>query len=234
MTQDGLKWPEPIEIAIWNHLQWISASLVVILSGHMTSLQQFWVWGQNWKKKGRKRPQMTKTGLKVWKWYPEPFPSDFCFSWGHSEWSHDNSATILNLGPKMVEKGPQWLKMAWVSEKLHPKPSALDFCFSCGHFEWSHDSPATILNLGPKLAKMAKNGRKRPQMTSSLQGDFWNHLHRNSAPLVVILSGHMTSLRQIWVWGQNGPKLPWNGQKWPKIVRNGQKWLLSLKKLESI
>ena len=68
MTQNGLEWPEPIEIAIWNHLQWISASLAVILSGHMTSLHQFWVLGQNrlWvAKNGRKRPQMTEIGLNV-------------------------------------------------------------------------------------------------------------------------------------------------------------------------
>ena len=60
MTQDGLKWPEPIEIAIWNHLQWISASLAVILSGHMTSLRQFWVWGQNWLKLAKKGPKWPK------------------------------------------------------------------------------------------------------------------------------------------------------------------------------
>ena len=113
MTLNYLKWPKPIEIVIWNHLQCISASLAVVLSGHMNSLRQFWIWGH---------------------------------------------------------------KLAWNGPKMAPK--------------W-------------------------PQMTSSLQGDFWNHLHRNSAPLAVILSGHMTSLRQIWVWGQKWPKI---APKWPKMA----------------
>ena len=152
-TQNGLKWPEPIEIAIWNHLQWISASLAVILSGHMTSLRQFWIWGQNW--------------------------------------------------PKMAEKGPKWPKMAWMSEKWHPKPSPLDFCFSCGHFEWSHDQFTTILSVRPKLAK---NGRKVPQMTEiGLKSVIRNHLDWISASLAVILSGHMITLQQFWIWGQNWP-----------------------------
>ena len=96
-----------------NHLQLNSAPLAVVLSGHMTSLRQFWIWGHK----------------------------------------------LARNGPKMA---PKW-----------------------------------------------------PQMTSSLQSDFWNHLHRNSAPLAVILSGHMTSLRQIWVWGQKWPKI---APKWPKMA----------------
>ena len=107
------KWPECLKSDIQNHFHWISALLAVILSGHMTSLRQFWIWGH---------------------------------------------------------------KLAWNGPKRAPK--------------W-------------------------PQMTSSLQGDFWNHLHRNSAPLAVILSGHMTSLRQIWVWGQKWPKI---APKWPKMA----------------
>ena len=70
MTLNGLKGPEPIKIAIWNHLQCISASLAVVLSGDMTSLQQFWVWGKNWlkmDKNGRKKAQMIKIGLNAWK-----------------------------------------------------------------------------------------------------------------------------------------------------------------------
>ena len=46
---------------------------------------------------------MTKKGLKVWKWHPKPSPSDSCFSCGHFEWSHDYSATILNLRPKLAK-----------------------------------------------------------------------------------------------------------------------------------
>ena len=118
-----------------------------------------------------------------------------------------------------------------MSEKWHPKPSSSDFCFSCSHFEWSHDQFKTILNLGPKLAK---NGRKRPQMTK-------NGLNVWKVTSETISIGFLLLLRSFWVvtWlvcdkfefgDKNGPKLPQNGQKWPKIVRNGQKWLLSLKK----
>ena len=138
-TQNGLKWPEPIEIAIWNHLQWISASLAVILSGHMTSLRQFWVWGQNWPKKAPNDRNWTK-----------------CLKNDIRNHLHRISASLAVIlsghmtslrqfwiwgqnWPKMAEKGPKWPKMAWMSEKWHPKPSPLDFCFSCGHFEWSHD-----------------------------------------------------------------------------------------------
>ena len=40
---DDQKWPECLKSDIRNHLHWISASLVVILSGHMTSLRPSWV-----------------------------------------------------------------------------------------------------------------------------------------------------------------------------------------------
>ena len=96
-------WPECLKSDIRNHLHWISASLAVILSGHMTSLQQFWIWGQNWTKMAEKGSKWPKKGLKVWKWHPKPSPSDSCFSCGHFEWSHDYSATILNLRPKLAK-----------------------------------------------------------------------------------------------------------------------------------
>ena len=54
------KWPENLKSDIRNHPHWISASLAVILSGHMTSLRQFWIWGQKWTKmaeKGSKWPK---------------------------------------------------------------------------------------------------------------------------------------------------------------------------------
>ena len=89
MTQNGLKWPEPIEIAIWNNFPWISASLAVILSGHITSLQQLWVWGQKWPKMAEKGSKCPKMAQMSEKWHPKPSPLDFCFSCGHFEWSHD-------------------------------------------------------------------------------------------------------------------------------------------------
>ena len=99
--------------------------------------------------------------------------------------------------------------MSW---KWHPKPSPSDFCLSCNHFEVSQDQFATILCSGPKMAlsgpKMTQNGLKWPE---PIEIAIWNHLHRISASLAVILSGHMTSLRQFWIWGQNWPKMAENG-----------------------
>ena len=63
------EWPECLKSDILNHLHWISACLAIVLSGHMTSLRQFWVWGQNLlkvTKNGQKRPQMTVIRLNVW------------------------------------------------------------------------------------------------------------------------------------------------------------------------
>ena len=146
MTQNGLKWPQPIEIATWNHLHWISASLAVILSGHMTSLQQFWIWGQNWPKMAEKGPEWPNMVWISKKWHLKPSPLDFCFSCNHFEWSHDQFTTSLSLGPKlaekwpkMAEKGPKWPKMTWTYGKWLLKPSPLKFCPSRGRFEWSHD-----------------------------------------------------------------------------------------------
>ena len=42
---------------------------------------------------------------------------------------------------------------------------------------------------------------------------FFGHLHHNSAPLAVVLSGHTTSLRQFYLWGR----------KWPKMAKIGLK-----------
>ena len=157
MKQDGLKWPESIEIAIWNHLQWISASLAVILSGHMTSLQQFWVWGQNWlkvAKNGQKRPQMTEIRLNVWIM---------------------TSETIF-IGFLLL------LQSFWVV--TWPVKDNFEF--------WA--------KIGQKWPKKAPNDQKWPEC---LKSDIRNHLHWISASLAVILSGHMTGLRQFWIWGQN-------------------------------
>ena len=130
----------------------------------------------------------------------------------------------------MAKKGPKWQKMVWMSEKWHPKPSPSDFCSSCDCFEWSYDQFTTILTLGPKLAKSGQKWPKKAQndrtWSEYLKSDIRNHLHWISASLAIILSGHMTSLRQVWVWGQNWLK---NGQKWPKKAPNDQNWPECLK-----
>ena len=118
--------------------------------------------------------------------------------------------------------------MTWTHWNCHLKPSPMDFCLSCGHFEWSHDQFTTILSFGPKLAKSnqkwpkkAPNDRKWPWMSEK-----W---HLKPSPLdfcfscghwesAVILSGHMTSLRQFWVLGQNWLKVTKNGQKRPQMT----------------
>ena len=126
----------------------------------------------------------------------------------------------------MAEQGPKWPKLAWMSKKWHPKPSPLDSCFSCGHFEWSYDQFTSILSLGPNWPKNGPpNDQKWPE---NLKSDIQNHLHWISASLAVILSGHMTSLRQFWIWGQNWPKWPKmaeKGPKWPKMAWMSEKWL---------
>ena len=52
--------------------------------------------------------------------------------------------------------------------------------------------------LGPRMApndpKIVDKCLKWPQCH---QSDFQNHLHQNSAPFAVVLSGNMTSLRHI-------------------------------------
>ena len=104
-----------------------------------------------------------------------------------------------------------------MSEKLHLKPSPLNFCFSCGHFEWSHDQFTTILSLRPKLAK---NGRKVPQMTE-IGLNVWKVTSET------ISIGFLLLLRSFWVvtWlvcnnFEFGAKI---GQKWPKKALNDQK-----------
>ena len=144
---------------------------------------------------------------------------------------YDNLVFKAKIGqkwPEMAEKGPKWPKLAWMSKKWHPKPSPLDFCFSCGLFEWSHDQFTTILCFRPRLAKSgqkwlnrAPNDRNWPEC---LKSDIRNHLHWIPASLSVILSGHMTSLHQFWVWGQIGQKMAEKGSKWPKMAWKSEKW----------
>ena len=118
--------------------------------------------------------------------------------------------------------------MTWTHWNCHLKPSLMDFCLSCGHFEWSHDQFKTILNLGPKLAK---NGRRRPQMTK-------NGLNVLKMTCKTIFIGFLLLLQSFWVvtWlvcdsfefgakiGQKWPKLAKIGQNWPKKAPNDWKW----------
>ena len=73
---------------------------------------------------------------------------------------------------------------------------------------------------GQKYQKMAKDGQKWPQNDQKwperMENDFWNHRHWNSAPLVVVLSGHMTILWQFFLRDPKWPKMTKNGQKWPQ------------------
>ena len=115
--QNCLKWPQCLQSDFRNHLHQNSAPLAVVLSGHMTSLRQFWV-----------------------------------------------------LGHKLAQNGPE----------MAPK--------------WPRNCP------------------KWPQW---VQSDFRNHLHRISAPFAVVLSCHMTSLRQIWIRVQKWPQI---APKWPKMA----------------
>ena len=70
----------------------------------------------------------------------------------------------------------------------------------------------------PKWSQIVPNGPKWTQMVQKwperLQIDFRNHFHWISAPLAVVLSSHMDSLRKYWIWGH---KLAPYGLKWPQI-----------------
>ena len=114
-AQNNQKWPESLKSDIQNHFHRISASLAVILSGHMTSLQQFWIWGQKWLKKApndQKRPEFLKSDIQ-----------------NHLYWITASLAVILSghmtslwqfwiwgknwpNWPKMAKTGPKCPKMA--------------------------------------------------------------------------------------------------------------------------
>ena len=88
--------------------------------------------------------------------------------------------------------------------KCHLKPSPSDFCSSHDCFEWSHDQFTIILSLRPKLVKSGQKCLKKapndPNWPKSPKSDIRNHFNWISASLVVILSGHVASLRQFRVW----------------------------------
>ncbi len=221
--------------AISNHLHQISACLAIDLSGDMANLWQLRVLG----KILPKRPKMAEKGPKwqkmVWisdKWHSKPSPSDFCSSCDCFEWSYDQFMTILTLGPKLAKSGQKWPKKAqndrtWseylksdIRNHLHWISASLAIILS-GHMTslrqvwvWGQN----WLKNGQKWPKKAPNGQKWPER---MENDFWNHRHWNSAPLAVVLSGHMTSLWQFFLRDPKWPKMTKNGQKWPQ---NDPKW----------
>ena len=78
----------------------------------MTSLRQFWIWGQKLAKNGRKRPKMTKNGLNVWKVTSETISIGFLLLlrsfWVVTWLVCDN----FEFGAKMANNGQKWPKMA--------------------------------------------------------------------------------------------------------------------------
>ena len=108
------KWPECLKSGTRNHFHWISALLVVILSGHLTSLRQFWIWGQN----GQKWPKMAQNDRKKapndQNW-PECLKSD----WNWLIWCcHSSYRPILSTSANFIQ---QW---GWTSQKSqfwHPE-----------------------------------------------------------------------------------------------------------------
>ena len=171
----------------------------------------------------------------VWisdKWHSKPSPSDFCSSCDCFEWSYDQFMTILTLGPKLAKSGQKRPKKAqndrtWseylksdIRNHLHWISASLAIILS-GHMTslrqvwvWGQN----WLKNGQKWPKKAPNGKKWPER---MENDFWNHCHWNSAPLAVVLSGHMTSLWQFFLRDPKWPKMAKNGQKWPQ---NDPKW----------
>ena len=124
LTLFDRNWTKCLKNDILNHLHRISASLAVILSGHMPSLRQFWIWGQKW-------PKKAPNGQK----WPERMENDF---WNHHHWNSAPLAVVLSghmtslwqfflrdpKWPKMAKNGqkwskmaPKWPKMMWLSEK---------------------------------------------------------------------------------------------------------------------
>ena len=166
-----------------------------------------------------------------WNCHLKPSPLDFCFSCGHFEWSHDQFTTILSLRPKLAKngrKGPQMTEIGLNVWKVTSETISIGFLLLLRSF-WVVIWPVYInFEFGAKLAKKwpkkAPNDQKWPE---NLKSDIRNHPHWISASLAVILSGHMTSLRQFWIWGQNWPKWPKmaeKGPKWPKMAWMSEKW----------
>ena len=69
--------------------------------------------------------------------------------------------------------------------------------------------------IGQKWSKMAQNTENGLDVWKN---NIRNNLHQISARLAIVLSGHMTSIQQFWVWGINRPKVA-------KMAEKGPKWL---------
>ena len=119
-----------------------------------------------------------------------------------------------------------WQNLAWNS-KCHRRKSAisnhLHQISACLAIDLSGDMTnlwqlRVLGKILPKRPKKAPNDRK---WSECLKNDILNHLHRISAHLAIVLSGHMTSLRQFWLWGQNWPKVAKNGRKGPQMTEHG-------------
>ena len=159
----------------------------------------------------------------------KPSPSDFCWSRNCVEWSNDQFTTSLSFGPKLAksgQKGPWMTKIGLKVWKMTSETISIGFLLLLRSF-WVVTWPVyNILEFkaksGQKWPKKAPNDRHWPECVKS---DIRNPLHCISAPLAVILSGHMTSLRQFWIWGQNWPKMAKKGPKWPKMAWMSEKWL---------
>ena len=148
--------------------------------------------------------------------------------------------TGLWIGPKTFWHWTvgHWIILPWGTPKWQnwPKTSQKSQMIlkwpQCRKIDFrDRDRSAIILHLDAKIApngpnwfQMIPNDPKWSQMIPKwheyLQIDFRYHLHRNSAPLAVTLSGHMTSLWQIWVWGQKRPQMAKNGLKLSEAARN--------------
>ena len=104
---------------------------------------------------------------------------------------------------KWLLVAPKWHKMAWNDLnplKLPPETISIGFLLLLRSFwvvTWPvYDHLEFKAKIGPKWPKRAPNDRNWPEC---LKSDIRNHLHWISASLAVILSGHMTSLRQSCV-----------------------------------
>ena len=156
---------------------------------------------------------------------------DFCLSCGHFEWSHDQFKTILNLGPKLAKNGrkrPQMTKNGLNVWKVTAETISIGFLLLLQSF-WVVTWPVyDKFEFGAKIGwKMAKNGRKRPQMAKN-DLNVWKMTFETIAIEILPLS------RSFWVvtWLVcdnffTGPKMAKNDQKWPKMAPKWPKmmWL---------
>ena len=80
--------------------------------------------------------------------------------------------------------------------------------------------------IGQKWSKMAQNTENGLDVWKN---NIRNNLHQISARLAIVLSGHMTSIQQFWVWGKKRPKVAKSGQngwKRPQVTENDWNWLI--------